>query len=203
LADDHTLVMEGIKALLSAEVDLVGVAEDGRALVNDAVSLRPDVVVLDISMPKLNGIEAARQLRKLVPATKLIFLTQFNDPLYVEEALRLGVSGYVLKNSAVAELVAAIQAVQSGQTYITRLVKRSPRSARLRGERVAGPSLTGREREVLQLVAEGRSVKETATELGMSSKTVEFHKANLVRKLGLHTTAELTKYAVRHRLTAP
>jgi DNA-binding NarL/FixJ family response regulator len=123
---------------------------------------------------------------------------------YVEEALDMGVSGYVLKHSAVEELVMAIQAVQRGQTYITRLLTPSVRKVRqLRGEPMAGARLTSREREVLQLVAEGRSVKETATDLHVSVKTVQFHKANLARKLGLHTTAELTKYAVRRGMTVP
>jgi len=203
LADDHTLVMEGITMLLAGHVDLVGTAEDGRALVNAAVRLQPDVIVLDISMPKLNGIEAARQLRKLVPDAELIFLTQYSDALYVEEALRMGVSGYVLKHSAVAELWAAIKAVQRGQTYITRLLKQVTRKHRLRGEPAASPSLTSREREVLQLVAEGRSMKETVSDLSVSVKTVQFHKANLARKLGLRTTAELTKYAVRRGMTIP
>ena len=204
LADDHTLVMEGLKSLLASHVDVVGSAEDGRALVEAAIRLKPDVIILDIAMPVLNGIEAARQLRKDLPAAKLIFLTMYSDALYVDEALRMGVSGYVLKRSAASDLLEAIQTVHRGHRYLTPLLGRASGEAEpLRGQTVVSGDLTARQREVLQLVAEGRSEKEIAFELGISLKTVQFHKSNLTRHLGLHTTAELIKYAIRRGMTPP
>jgi DNA-binding NarL/FixJ family response regulator len=199
LADDHVLVMEGLQSLLAGHVDLVGTAVDGRALVNAAIRLKPDIVILDISMPVLNGIEAARQLRTRLPDTKLIFLTMYSDALYVQEALRLGISAYILKRSAASELLVAIQAVQRGQKYITPLVVQCEvEPYRLRA---IDRQLTNRQREVLQLVAEGKSAKEIASTLSISIKTAQFHKANVMRSLGLRTTAELVKYAIRHGMT--
>ncbi len=204
LADDHVLVAEGLKSLLADHVELVGTVEDGRALVKAAIRLQPEVILLDISMPGLHGIEAARQLRKCVPRARLIFVTQHADAIYVDEALRIGVSGYVLKRSAVTELVTAIENVRQGRTYITPLLNRSlAHHHPLRGEPADTVELTSREREVLQLISEGRSAKEIASELKVSVKTVQFHKYNLTRKLGLHTTAELVKYAVRRGMTPP
>jgi len=199
IADDHTMLMEGLKSLLAEHVDLVAVAEDGRALIDQALRWKPDLILLDISMPELNGVEAARRLRQYLPDTKLIFVTMHADPLYAEEALRMGVSGYVLKRSAVSELVTAIQAVQEGRTYVSPLLQPPAGGMSARGPRRS--DLTPRQREVLQLVAEGRSAKEIATALNISMKTAQFHKANLTRKLGLHTTAELVKYAVRRGIT--
>jgi DNA-binding NarL/FixJ family response regulator len=204
LADDHTLVMQGIRSLLLNHVDLVGMYEDGLQLVENATLLKPDVILLDISMPVMNGMEAARRLRQDVPEAKLIFLTQYADDIYVEEALRIGVSGYLLKRSAVSELVAAIDAVLAGKTYLSPVLHPQPKSAD--GSHTNGKGddlLTQREREVLQLAAEGRSAKQIASALKISVKTVQFHKANLTQKLGLHTTAELVKYAMRRGLTAP
>ena len=201
LADDHTLVLEGFRKLLESEFELVGAVEDGRALVAAAQKLRPDVILLDISMPLLNGIEAARQLKKLVPDTKLVFLTMHADPAYVTEAFRVGASGYLLKRSAASELVSAIHEVLKGRSYVTPLATkdmldtflgRAPAPGRLSSE------LTPRQREVLQLVAEGHSAKEIAAILSVSVKTIEFHKARLMRQLSLRGTAELTKYAVQH-----
>lgn len=204
LADDHTLVMEGLKSLLTNAVDIVGTAEDGRTLVEQALRLKPDIVILDVSMPVLNGIEAARQLRKELPGTKIIFLTMYADAIYVDEALRMGASGYVLKRSAASELLGAIQTVHQGKRYITPLLGRPVNGSHpLRGEEVLGGDLTVRQREVLQLIAEGRSEKEMASALRISLKTVQFHKAKLMRKLAISTTAELVKYAVRHGITPP
>ena len=199
LADDHVLVMEGLQALLAEHVELVGSAVDGRALVDAALRLKPDIVILDISMPVLNGIEAARQLRKKLPNTKLILLTMHSDVLYVREALRLGISAYVLKHSAASELLLAIQAVQRGRKYITPLVVQV--DAEPHRLRATDLELTNRQREVLQLVAEGKTAKEIAATLSVSIKTAQFHKANVMRSLGLRTTAELVKYAVRHGMT--
>src|SRR5262249_46328315 len=169
LADDHVLMMEGLQSLLAGHVHLVGTATDGRELLEAAIRLKPDIVILDICMPGLNGIEAARQLRKYLPHAKLILLTMYTDALYVTEAKRLGVSAYVLKRSAASELLMAIEAVQRGQTYITPLLACSEvEPFRLRSELKVGSPLTGRQREVLQLVAEGKSAKEIATELKVS-----------------------------------
>lgn len=197
LADDHSILLEGLKRLLEAEVDLVGAVTDGLALIEAAQRLKPDVVLLDISMPLLNGVEAARRLRKDVPGAKLIFVTMHNDPAYVAEALRVGASGYVLKRSAVSELVQAIQQVVRGRSYITPLLRPSD----WLGTPRLSTGLTARQREVVQLLAEGRSSKEIGSLLRISVKTVEFHKYSAMQKLGLHTIAELTKFAVRNRLT--
>jgi len=205
LADDHTLVVEGFRRLLEPEFELAGAVEDGRALVAAAQKLKPDVVLLDISMPLLNGIDAARQLKKIMPELKLIFLTMHADPAYVTEAFRVGASGYLLKRSAASELVNAIREVLRGRCYVTPLVTKDMLGS------VLGPSpergtfstdLTPRQREVLQLVAEGHSTKETATVLNISVKTVEFHKSRLTQRLGIRTTAELTKFAIQHGIVA-
>jgi len=203
LADDHTLMLEGIRRLLETEFELVGAVKDGRSLLRAVEEQRPDVVLLDISMPGLNGIDAARQIRKAVPSTRLVFLTMHSDRDYIIEAFRAGASGYLLKWSAQEELSEAIRTVLKGRYYITSelpielmdLVMR--RSAP--GSRVAG-RLSAREREVLQLVAEGRSAKEIASILQLSVKTVEFHKYGMMKKLGLHTSAELATYAVQKEL---
>lgn len=199
LADDHSLVLEGLHKILEDEYDIVGMAEDGRTLLKVAQQHNPDVVVLDISMPQLNGLDAARQLRKLLPTCKIIFLTMHADPTYAKEAFQAGAAAFLLKRSAASELILAIHAVLKDQFYVTPEITKdvllplcgeSERS--LNEER----SLTSRQREVLQLVAEGKSVKEIADILNISSKTVEYHKTKLMRELNLYTTVELTKYAV-------
>jgi len=201
IADDHVLVVEALRKMLEPEVDLVGAVENGWDLLEAAARLRPDVIVLDISMPLLNGIEAARQLQRTLPGTRLIFLTMHGDPTYVKEALRLGASGYVLKKSAFSELRTAIHEAMEGRTYVTPLVRQPGHLHRPSPEAPeALEGLTSRQREVLQLVAAGRSAKEIAFELRISVKTVEFHKCNISRRLDLHSTAELTKYAVKHHL---
>ncbi len=217
LGDDHMLVVEGLRKLLEPEFDLVGTAADGRAVIAAAKKLRPDVILLDISMPGMNGMEAARRLKKIVPRAKLIFLTMHADPVYLEEAARLGAAGYVLKRSAASELAAAIrQVVQGGRYGLPRL---GPRQRALAGARPAAgrnqghsslaaltprqhpaAALTPRQREVLQLVAEGGSNKEIAAALEVSVKTVEFHKAGLMSALGLRTVAALTQFAIKHKI---
>jgi DNA-binding NarL/FixJ family response regulator len=196
LADDHTVVMEGLRKLLEPHFEIVGTAADGRELVSSAGRIKPDVVLLDISMPGLNGIEAALQLRKDLPGAKIVFLTMHSDPVYLKGALRAGARGYVLKECAAAELVEAIHRVLRGETYITPEAMRGVSAQDLKTS--GGTNLTSREREVLQLVAEGKSAKEIAAILKISARTVTFHKANLVQKLGARTTAELTKFAIRH-----
>lgn len=199
LADDHSLILTGIRALLADGFELVGQVEDGRALVEAALRLRPDLVILDISMPLLNGIEAARQIRKEWPAARLLFLTMHSDPFYLREALQAGASGYLLKSSANEELPQAIAAVARGDTYLSAAIPWQVRdtlatpTGRLR--RITG--LTDRQKEVLQLLAEGKSNKDIAAILGVSVKTVEFHRGQMMRMLGVHTTAELTRFAVR------
>ncbi len=201
LADDHALIIEGMKALLSPGYDVVGVAEDGRQLILLAERLKPDVIVVDVSMPELNGIDAAKQLRHSLPGTKLLMVSMHCDATFVTEALQAGASGYLVKRSAPQELLQAVDEVLHGRTYITPLVTRDLVDMLMVPQ--GGPGelfgrLTPRQREVLQLVAEGRSNKEIAAALFVSCKTVEFHRSNIMRALGLHTTAELTRYAVRH-----
>jgi len=200
LADDHSLVAAGLCKLLEEEFDLVGAVGDGRALVVTAKRERPDVILLDISMPLLNGVEAARQLQVAVPASKLIFVTVHSDSPYVVEAFRAGASGYVLKRSAASELVAAIRDVLNGNLYVTPLIAKSALEGILKVAEKRGPLLSTRQREVLQLVAEGHSAKEIAEILRISPKTVEFHKGWIMKKLDLHSTAELTRYALEHRI---
>lgn len=206
LADDHSLVIEGMRKLLENRYDVVGTVEDGRALLDSAATLHPDVVLLDISMPLLNGIDAARQLKQQQPEIKLIFLTMHADRAYVNEAFKAGASGYLLKRSAGAELLQAIESVLAGNSYVTPLVAKDLIRIAVDGTGGTAPVrdiLTLRQREVLQLVAEGHSVKEIASILNISPKTVEFHKTQIMDQLDLHTTAELTKYALAHGLTPP
>jgi DNA-binding NarL/FixJ family response regulator len=170
-----------------------------------AQELQPDIVTLDISMPQLNGVDAARKLKKILPRTKLIFVTMHADPAYVNEAFKAGASGYLLKRSAGSELLQAIQSVMGGQCYVTPLVAKGLVKSVITGGRPAvskDEPLTARQREVLQLVAEGMTVKEIASTLNISPKTVEFHKSHIMTQLDLHTTAELTKYALVHGLIA-
>lgn len=200
LGEDHTLVAEGLARLIETEFELVGKADNGRAAVQAVAQHRPDVVLLDISMPLLNGLEAARQIRAEFPGTKVVFLTMHTDLAYVAEALRTGASGYLLKRSAVSELGEAIRAAVSGQVYITpQIASRMKESAK--PETMTRPKLTGRQREVLQLIAEGFSAKELANQLSISTKTAEFHRAAILRKLGLRGTAELIRYALEHRIS--
>ena len=198
LADDHSLVLEGLHKLLEDEYDIVGMAEDGRTLLKVAQQHNPDVVVLDISMPQLNGLDAARQLRKLLPTCKIIFLTMHADPTYAKEAFQAGASAFLLKRSAASELMLAIHAVLKDQFYVTPEITKDvllPLCGESEGSLNEERPLTSRQREVLQLVAEGKSVKEIADMLNISGKTVEYHKTKLMRELDLYTTVELTKYA--------
>jgi DNA-binding NarL/FixJ family response regulator len=204
LADDHTLVADAFRKLLEADFEVIGAVEDGHALLDVAAAQQPDVILLDISMPLLNGIDAARRLKQALPRTKLLFVTMHADPAYVAEAFRAGASGYVLKRSAAAELLQAIRTVLDGQHYVTPLVTKEVVQTLLSnpsGE-IGQVPLSPRQREVLQLVAEGHSLKEIADILRISVKTVEFHKSQIMAQLNLRTTAELTKYALAHGLTS-
>jgi DNA-binding NarL/FixJ family response regulator len=201
LADDHTLLLEGIRLMLEPEFDLVGSVEDGQALLVAAKTLKPDVILLDISMPRLNGIDAARQLRKLLPSARLIFLTMHAGDDYVTEAFRAGAMGYILKRAAASELLTAIHTVLKGNHYVSPLVTRNALDLLVSSSKPGGKlsdRLTQRQREVLQLVAEGRSRKEIASILNISVKTVEFHKGKLARELNLQTVADFIHYAIEH-----
>lgn len=205
LADDHELLLDGLRKLLEPEFELAGVLTDGRAAVAAYESLRPDVFLLDISMPGLNGMECARQVKRLSAAARIIFLTMHADPAYVEEAWRIGVSGYVLKQSAAAELLDAIRSVLHGRRYLSPQIAAKVNAASPEESAEAQPSfgakLTPRQREVLQLVAEGKSMKDMAQILQISVRTVEFHKTALVQQLGMRTVAELTRYALAQRIS--
>jgi len=205
LADDHTLFVEALHKVLETEFELVGEVGDGRSLLEAAPRLKPHVILMDLSMPLLNGIDAAHQLRRLVPDSKLVFLSMHGDPTYVTEAFRAGASAYVLKRSTATELLQAIRTALRGQIYISPMLTKEVMDPLLHRRLTAAPvqaDLTLRQREVLQLVAEGRPMKEIASILCVSQKTVEFHKTRIVKQLGLHTTADLTKYAVAHGLVS-
>ena len=207
MADDHAIVLAGLRKLVESEGEVVGMVEDGRGLVEAAQQLRPDIVLLDISMPLLNGLDAARQISKLVPESKLIFLTMHATPTYATEAFKAGASGYLIKRSAAVELKQAIQAVMRGQHYMTPLITKDVLAATLQSleGQLSKPlvtSLTPRQREVLQLVAEGKGTKAIASILNISVKTVEFHKFRIMSELDLHSTAELIKYAISEGLVS-
>ncbi len=207
MADDHAIVLAGLRKLVEAEGEVVGMVEDGRALVDMAEQLRPDIILLDISMPLLNGLDAARQLTKLVPESKLIFLTMHATPTYATEAFKAGAAGYLIKRSAAVELKQAIQAVMRGQHYMTPLITKDVLAATLQSpdgqpSKPLVTSLTQRQREVLQLVAEGKGTKMIASILNISVKTVEFHKFRIMSELDLHSTAELIKYAIAEGLVS-
>jgi DNA-binding NarL/FixJ family response regulator len=205
LADDHRLVAEALGSLLSPEFEIVGVVEDGRALVEAARKLQPDLIVADISMPRLNGLDALTQLKKDQPNVKVVFLTMHPEAAYARRAMESGASGFVLKHSAPTELISALRAAQSGKTYVT---------PTLAGEVLQGmrkeplvpiegaAKLTPRQREILQLLAEGRSAKEIAETLSISARTVEFHKYQMMEALGLHHSAELVHFAIKHGIIA-
>ena len=204
LADDHSIVLNSLTKLLQDTCDVIATASNGFEVVEAAQCLNPDAVVLDISMPELNGLEAARRIKARTPSCKIIFLTMHGDPLYAQEAFHAGASGYLLKRSAASELNKAISEVVQGRSYLTPLLVSEQnkgwlfRSADEAIRRLQ--SLTPRQREVLHLIAEGKSIKAIALDLNISAKTVEFHKTKIMERLDLHTTAQLTRYAVAHGL---
>ena len=201
MADDHPLTLEGLRAFLEPHLEIVATATDGRALVDAALRLKPDLIILDITMPLLNGVDAALQIKKSLPGVKLLFVTMHVNPAYLEAALNAGATGYVLKSAAREELLDAIKSVVNGRIYVTASLSSEPL------ERFTDPSyaavalrLSTRERETLQLIAEGRTSKEIAKVLSISIKTVAFHRGNVKKKLGLRTIAELTKHAIEQGL---
>jgi len=205
LADDHTILLEAFRKLLTPTFEIVGAVSNGRALLEAAKKLKPDVVVLDISMPGLNGIEVCRQLQPRLPDTRWVFLTVNEDPDLAAEAILLGASGFLLKNSAASELFSAIQQALEGRCYVTPLLtKGQPMGVFLkRARRREGEKLTARQKEVLQLLAEGLLMKQVADVLGVSTRTVAFHKYTMMEHLGVKTTAELIQYAVKRGLGRP
>jgi DNA-binding NarL/FixJ family response regulator len=205
LADDHQIVLEGLQNLLESEFEIVGTVEDGRALVKEAERLSPDVIVVDISMPLLNGIEAVRQIRKTDDQIKVVFLTMHPDVTYATMAFDAGASGYVLKNSASRELVTAINEVMMGGTYVTPIIAgelmQTYKEAHP-GQDALDKKLTTRQREILQLLGEGHSAKKIADLLSISPRTVETHKYNMMQELNLRTTADLIKFAIKHGIVS-
>lgn len=202
LADDHRLVVEACSGLLEPECEVVGIVTDGRALLPKAMAVRPDIIVLDIAMPLLNGLDAGRQLRQLTPDARLIFLTMNEDPDLAKEALALGASGFLLKTSAARELPEAIRAAMRGDTYVTsRASQRMIQSFVQGGDRPPAGELTSRQREVLQLLAEGFTMKEAAGVLHVTARTVAFHKYRVMQQFRLKSNAELIQFAIDQRLT--
>jgi len=204
LADDHTLVVEGFRKILEPEFEIAGVVSDGRALLTVALQQKPDVIVLDIGMPLVSGVDAGRELKRLIPRTKLIVLTMNEDADIAREALRRWASAYLLKKSAGAELINAVREVLKGRTYVTprlaqQLMDRFVRDPRL----CSTKELTPRQREVLHLLAEGRTMKETADLLHLTPRTIAFHKYRIMEEFGLKTNSDLVRFAIRERLVSP
>lgn len=207
IADDHTILREGVRTLLELhdDIEVVGEAADGKEAVEKVAQLAPDIVLMDIAMPGLGGLEAALEIRKLSPKTKIVVLTQYDDREYIYRFLKAGAAGYVLKKAAGTELIAAIRAVHQGGVFLYPSVAGRVIEGYLRGgepqeEEAAYERLTDREKQVLKLVAEGRSNKEIAELLTLSIKTVMGHRANIMEKLGIHNRTELVKYAIRKGL---
>jgi DNA-binding NarL/FixJ family response regulator len=205
LADDHLLMAEALQHLLQTDFDVVGTVADGRALLKAAAELKPELVVVDIGMPLLNGLDAGEQLKALHPEIKIIYLTQSREPRYAVEAFRRKASGYLLKDSAASELTTAIREALRGRSYVSPSIAQGmvDRASNPNAEHAGLRELSQREREVLQLLAEGKSMKEVAAVLDISPRTVEFHKYRIMELLGVRTTAELVQYAIKHGLIAP
>jgi DNA-binding NarL/FixJ family response regulator len=201
IADDHQILAEGVRGLLEPEFDVVGVVADGRELLTAAKKLKPDVIVADVTMPSLNGIEAAAQLRDAGITAKVVFLTMHRDVAYARRAMEAGATGFVLKHSVSTELVTGIREALRGRTYVTPMIAGELlHSYQDEDAETTGSTqrLTARQREVLQLIVEGRSAKEVAAVLKISPRTAEVHKARILEALGLQNTAELVQYAIRN-----
>ena len=205
LADDHTMLLDAFVSLLEPHCEIVGTAVNGRRLIELALETNPEIIILDISMPELNGMDACAQLRVKLPDVRFIFLTVNEDPGIAAEAISLGASAFLLKSSASTELTLAIESALTGQTYITPLItKGEPLSVFLRDAAKPGSEkLTARQREVLQLLAEGKPMKEVAKILNLTPRTIAFHKYTIMAQLGLNNSAELVQYAVEHHLVTP
>ena len=205
IADDHTFVAEACVKLLEPEFEVVGIVADGQALLEKAPDLKPDIIVLDVGMPLLNGLEAGKRIKSLVRTVKLVYLTMNNDLGIAAEAFRLGASGYLLKTSAAAELASAIREVLKGKLYVSPLITKDVDSffLEIRVSHMGQEKLTNRQREVLQLLAEGRSMKEVAYILKLTPRTVAFHKYKIMELLRLKTNADLVQYAIREHVISP
>jgi DNA-binding NarL/FixJ family response regulator len=207
LADDHTILVEAFRKLLEPHCNIVGTVSDGRALLETAPQLNPDVIVVDIGMPLMNGLEAGVRLKELMPAVKIIFLTMNEDADLAVEAMRSGASGYLLKSSAASELTRAIQLALKGKSYVTPQIARGMQKAFINnpnpGPKARAKSLTPRQREVVQLLAEGKSMKEVASVLSVTPRTVAFHKYRIMEELSLKTTADLIQFAIKSRILVP
>ena len=202
LADDHQMLLDALKELLEPSYEVVGLVTDGRALLKASEKLQPDIIVLDIAMPKLNGLDAARQLKQSMPTVRLVFMTMNEDPYLVAEAFRAGASAFLLKQAAGLELNRAIERVLKGGTYVTPSVAKGLDDISLRDpkNRDVAPEPTARQREVIQLLAEGRTMKEVARLLYITPRTVAAHKYTVMELLQLKTSAELVQYAIKHRI---
>lgn len=200
LADDHTLVLEGFRRLLETHCELLATVGDGQALLKAAAQHRPDIVILDISMPVMNGIEAARTLKSKFPSMRLVFVTMHADPAYVRAAFQAGACGYLLKQSLGTELTQALHIVLRGQSYVTPLIAKDVVDGALSHDQPPLVELTARQQEVLQLIVDGHSAKDIAAKLNISHRTVEFHKSQLMQQLDLHSTVELIKFALTNGL---
>jgi DNA-binding NarL/FixJ family response regulator len=202
IADDHTLVAEAIKSILEPEFQVIGIVNNGRDLLQIAGELKPDVVVIDIGMPQLNGLNAGEQLKRLLPSCKLVYLTMNMSPEVAAEAFRRGASGYVVKSAAAGELVTSIRRALRSESYLSPLITRDTVDFLLRGGKSFNSEkrLTRRQSEILQLLAEGMSMKEVANVLNLKPGTVAFHKYNLMQTLGVKTNAGLLQYAIKHHL---
>ena len=204
LADNHVIVRQGLKSYLErGGIQVIGEASDGQESVAFATKLQPDVAILDIGMPILNGIDAAREIKQALPKTKAVLLTRHDEDQYVTAALRAGIRGYILKTQAATDLVNAIQQVCRGEIYLSPGISRALVDAFLSKTEMPEDPLTARERQVLQLIGEGKSTKEVATLLGVSVKTAESHRSRLMQKLDIHEVAGLVRYAVRHGVIQP
>ena len=200
LADDHTLILSAFEKLLTPECEIVGQVSDGRELVAAAEALKPDVIVLDIGMPHLNGLEAGNQIKRKQPGVKLVFLTMNEETNLAVTAFEAGASGYLLKRSAASELLTSIREVMQGRSYVTPLITQGLVGTLLHPDKRKPTELTARQREVLQLLAEGRSMKEVASVLNVAPRTVAFHKYQMMEQLNVKSTAELVQYAVKHHI---
>jgi two-component system response regulator NreC len=204
VADDHQIVLQGLKTILDREgFEIVGEASDGAQAVAQALDLQPDLIVMDISMPVMTGIEAAAQIRRAIPSAKIILLTVHTENRYILEALRSGIRGYVLKSRAASELIDAIREILNGRVYLSPGISQTVVEAYLQQNTGESESLTRRELQVLQLVAEGKTTKEIATSLAVSAKTADSHRSNIMHKLNLHSVADLVRYAIRRGLVQP
>ena len=202
LADDHQMLLDALKGVLEPRCEVVGMVGDGRSLLEAAAKLQPDIIVVDIAMPQLNGLDAARQIKHSMPRVKLIFMTMNEDPYLVGEAFRAGASAYLVKQAAALELTNAIELVLKGRTYVTPSIADGLDKIALRSPNVRdhAPEPTPRQREVIQLLAEGRSMKEVASALSITPRTVAAHKYAVMELLQLKTNADLVQYAIKHRI---